>query len=156
MTDPPKYDVLFQTQDYSGNKSVPVNARFVVSKDGVLTVQYTKIEGQYGSNYWPKLYRFDAKTQQVSELSFGYPEDMDKITGVRTDIVEPTKGLKLSIGKSRPIGYEPTNENYRHGGLRQRRPLGFRRPFRRKPACARRRRRSVKLEHQQPALLLRH
>jgi hypothetical protein len=116
VTDPPKHDMLFHTQDYAGNKSLPITAAFLV-KDGELKVQYTKVAGQYPNTYWPKLYRYDAKTQQVSELAFGYPDDMDKIEGVRTDTVEATKGLKLSTNQVSSDGYEMTNENYRHRGL---------------------------------------
>jgi hypothetical protein len=116
VTDPPKYDMIFSTNEYDGAKNLAVSANFVV-KDNALTVQYTKVASQYGNTYWPKLYRYDAKTKQVTQLTFGYPDDMDKIEGVRTDTVEATKGLKISTAQVSPDGYEMTNENYRHGGL---------------------------------------
>ncbi|MEZ0223174.1 MAG: hypothetical protein ACAH83_01360 [Alphaproteobacteria bacterium] len=118
LADPPKHDLIFSAPDYQYNKNVPVNVLLVV-KDGTLKAQYTKITPppQYPSTQWYKLYRFDAKTQQVSELGFGFPEDMDKIETMREDTVEATKNLKLSTTLTSPDGYEMSYENYRHRGL---------------------------------------
>ncbi|TAL39406.1 MAG: hypothetical protein EPN97_02670 [Alphaproteobacteria bacterium] len=116
MTDPPQYDLIFSAQDYQ-SKNLPVNVLLVV-KDGTLKAQYTKVANpQYPSTMWYKLYRYDAKTQQVSELPFGYPEDMDKIETTREDTVEATKNLKLSTNLTSPDGYEMSYETNRHHGL---------------------------------------
>lgn len=116
MTDPPQHDLIFSAQDYQ-SKNLPINVLLVV-KDGTLKAQYTKVPNpQYPNTMWYKLYRYDAKTQQVSELSFGYPEDMDKIETMREDTVEATKGLKLSTNLTSPDGYEMSYETNSHGGL---------------------------------------
>ena len=117
LSNPPKYDVVFWASDYQYNKSLPVTVNLVV-KDGTLKAQYTKVaDPKYPNNSWVKLYRFSVKDQTVEELSFGYPDDMDSITGTREDTVEATKNLKLNTKQPSPDGFEFTYENYRHGGL---------------------------------------
>jgi hypothetical protein len=118
LSDPPKYDLIFSSPDHQYNKNVPFNVLLVV-KDGTLKAQYTRITPppQYPSTQWSKLYRYDAKTQQVSELPFGFPEDMDKIETMREDTVEATKNLKLSTNLTSPDGYEMSWENHRHRGF---------------------------------------
>lgn len=117
LTDPPKHDLIFSAQDYQYNKNLPVTVMLVV-KDGTLKAQYTKVANQqYPNTLWYKLYRYDAKTQQVTELPFGVPEDMDKIETMREDTVEATKNLRLSTNLTSPDGYEMSYESRRHGGL---------------------------------------
>jgi hypothetical protein len=117
MTDPPKYDLIFSAPDYPSNKNLPVSVLLVV-RDGTLKAQYTRVAPQqYTYNTWLKLYRYDAKTQLVSELPFGYPEDMDKIETMREDTVEATKNLKLSTTLTSPDGYDMSYETNRHHGL---------------------------------------
>lgn len=113
----PKYDLVFSTYDYRSGNGLPVSVNLVV-KDGVLKAQYTQIKEKPSySNQWNKLYLFDAKTQKVRELSFGLPDDADKITGMREDVVAATKDLKLSTELKSPDGYELGNGYYRSGGL---------------------------------------
>jgi hypothetical protein len=114
--EPPKYDMLFWTQDYRYNQAVPVNVNLVV-KDGLLRAQYTKPNENQTSGMWPKLYLFDAKTQTVRELSFGYPDNLETIAPMREDVVEATKNMQLDTAQKSPDGFELTNENYRHYGL---------------------------------------
>lgn len=117
MGSPPKYDVIFWTNDYQYNKNLPVTVNLVV-KDGTLKAQYNKIPNpQYPNNSWVKLYRYNAKEQTVEELTFGYPDEMDKIEGMREDTVEATKNLKLNTKQPSPDGFDFTYENYRHGGI---------------------------------------
>ncbi len=115
--DPPKYDVIFSSPDYSSSGK-PVTVTLVV-KDGTLKAQYTKVPNPqtYPNNQWVKLYQFDAKTQTVRALGFGLPDEVDSITGTREDTVDATKNLKLDTSLKAPDGFELTNEYYRHGGL---------------------------------------
>jgi hypothetical protein len=118
MADPPKHDLIFSAPDYQYNKNVPFNVLLVV-KDGTLKAQYTRITPppQYPSTQWLKLYRYDHKTQLVTELPFGYPADMESIETMREDTVEATRNLKLSTTLTSPDGYEMSYEGYRHRGL---------------------------------------
>lgn len=116
LADPPKYDMVFSAQDYSGGASIPVSLNFRV-KDGVLKAQYVKLNPPGNYNGWRKLYLYEAKTQKVRELPFGFPADMDKITGTREDVVEETKDLKLDPTLQAPDGYELSYDGYSHSGL---------------------------------------
>lgn len=115
--EPPKYDLVFSTNDYRNNQQTPVAVNLVV-KNGVLTAQYTRRKDQenYGT-YWPTIYLFDAKTQNVRKLEFGIPNDADKIVGTKDEPVEATKGMKLSTEMKSPDGYQLSDNYYRHGGL---------------------------------------
>ena len=115
--EPPKYSLVFSINDYRSNQSMPISANLVV-KNGVLMAQYTQLKDRnnnYGS-YWPKLYLFDAKTQGVRELEFGLPNAADQISGTREEVVQSTKGLKLSTELKSPDGYE-LSDRYQHRGL---------------------------------------
>lgn len=112
----PKYDLVFSTSDYRNNQATPVSVNLVV-KNGVLTAQYTKVKGDNNYGYWPSIYLFDAKTQNVRKLEFGLPNDADKITGTQNEAVEATKGMKLSTELKSPDGYQLSDSYYRHGGL---------------------------------------
>lgn len=113
----PKYDLVFSTYDYRNGTGLPITVNLVV-KDGVLKAQYTQVKDKPSyNNQWNKIYLFDAETQKVRELSFGLPADADKITGMREEVVEATKDLKLSTELKSPDGYELGNGYYRHGGL---------------------------------------
>ncbi|MEZ0262725.1 MAG: hypothetical protein ACAH80_17095 [Alphaproteobacteria bacterium] len=115
--EPPKYDLVFYTNDYRNNNASPVSVNLTV-KNGQLVAQYNKLKGEnnYGT-YWPTIYMFDAKTQRVRKLDFGLPKDADKITGMQENAVESTKSLKLSTEVRSPDGYELGNGYYRHRGL---------------------------------------
>jgi hypothetical protein len=116
VSDPPKYDMVFAAQDYTGGNTLPVSVNFIV-KDGALKAQYARLNppGNYGQ--WRKLYIYEAKTQKVRELPFGFPADMDKITGTREDVVEAAKELKLDSTLQSPDGYELSYDGYSHSSL---------------------------------------
>lgn len=119
LADPPKYDLVFSVQDYKGSASIPVTVAFIV-KDGVLKAQYTQIKPPpqgYYSNYWRKLYIYEAATQKVRELPFGFPADIDKIEGVKEETVEATRGMKLDTTVQSPDGYELSYGSYHRNGL---------------------------------------
>jgi hypothetical protein len=116
--DPPKYDLLFSTNEYP-NPPIPITLRLVV-KDGVLTAQYTPLpvpRGAYPNGNWKKLFRYQASSGTVRELSFGLPTDMESITGTREEVVEATKGLRLDTTVQAPDGYELGFGTGRGGGL---------------------------------------
>ncbi len=120
LSDPPRYDLIFSTLDYSaGVNGVPVSVRLVV-RDGVLKAQYTKTgpqPGGYVNNVWKKLYLYEAGSRQVRQLTFGYPADMDQIQGTREDSVEATRGLKLDTSLRSPDGYELSYDTRSRSGL---------------------------------------
>jgi len=116
--DPPKYDLVFSTPD-GGNASVPVSVKLVVDKDGTLVAQYTSNgkPGGYTYNAWRKLYLYDAKTRKVRELPLPYPADADKISGMRAEPVEATKGMRLDTTLEAPDGYTLSYDGYSRSGL---------------------------------------
>jgi hypothetical protein len=120
LSDPPKYDLVFSATDYPSNaNNIPVSVRLIV-KDGVLTAQYVRTAvapGNYSYNSWKKLYIYEAKPQKVRQLTFGFPTDMDGITGTRDEIVEATKDLRLDTTLQSPDGYEISYDGYSRSGL---------------------------------------
>lgn len=118
ITDPPHYDFVFSVSDYSaaGANNVPVNVRLLV-KDGVLVAQYTRIDNGNNYHYWKKLYIYEAATQKVRELPFGYPANMHKISGTVEEVVEPLRGKKLDSTLQAPDGYELSYEGYSNSGF---------------------------------------
>jgi hypothetical protein len=120
LSDPPKYDLVFSTTDYPPNaNNIPVSVRLVV-KDGVLKAQYVRTAmgpNNYSYNSWKKLYIYDAKSQKVRQLTFGFPVDMENITGTREETVDATKDMKLETTLQSPDGYELSYDGYSHSGL---------------------------------------
>ena len=114
--DPPKYDLLFSSQDYPSTP-VPINLRLLV-RDGVLTAQYTKPPGQQSaSGGWKKLFVYEAGSGRVRQLTFGFPADMATLEGTREEPVPSAAGLKLDTTLQSPDGYELTFGDRRGGGL---------------------------------------
>ena len=120
LADPPKYNLVFAVTDYSpGASGIPVSVRLVV-QDGVLKAQYTKMLAQptgYVNNVWKKLYLYDAGTQKVRELSFGFPPNMDAIEGTVVETVDATRTLHLDTTLQSPDGYELSRDNTSRSGL---------------------------------------
>ena len=120
VANPPKYDLVFDITQYpSVSGGIPVEVNFVV-KDGVLKAQYTRVENAdhtYPNTAWKKLYLYDAQTQKVRELTFGFPDGMEKITDTREDTVDATKNMKLDTTLQSPDGYELTTDTFSHYGL---------------------------------------
>ena len=116
--DPPKYDLVFSTTEYP-NPTIPISVRLVV-KDHALIAQYTRLPvpgGAYPNGSWKKLFRYQAASGTVRELSFGFPADMESITGTREEVVEGAKGLRLDTTLQSPDGYELAFDDRRGGGL---------------------------------------
>jgi hypothetical protein len=121
FTDPPRYDLVFSIQDYPPAPAIPVAVRLVV-KDHALKAQYTKLPAAPGggssSAGWRKLFIYEASTGKVRELTFGFPPDMDAITGTREETVDATAGLRLDTALQAPDGYQLSwGEGRRGGGL---------------------------------------
>jgi hypothetical protein len=116
LADPPKYDLLFSTNDYPP-AAIPVNVRFVV-KDGVLVAQYTRPPGQVGNvGVWKKLFVFEASSRRVRQLAFGFPPDMASIDATREEPVASAAGLRLDTTLQSPDGYELSYGDSSRGGL---------------------------------------
>ena len=118
LADPPKYDLLFWEYDYSSGARLPINLQLVV-KDGVLMAQYTPASKQDGlaSGVWRKLFRYEAASGTVRELSLPLPADMASMVAPREAVVEAAKGLKVETTRQAPDGYELTFGDRRGGGL---------------------------------------
>jgi hypothetical protein len=120
LADPPKYSLVFAVTDFSqGPSGIPVSVRFVV-QDGVLKAQYIKLPPQptgYVNNTWKKLYLYDAGTQKVQELSFGFPANMDAIEGTVVETVDATRTMRLNTTLQSPDGYELSRDNDSRSGL---------------------------------------
>ena len=118
LSDPPRYDLVFSTSDHTSARSnLPVSVNFIV-RDGRLQAQYVAYNpsGSFG-NGWRKLYIYEANTQKVRQLTFGYPQDMDKITGTREDLVEAAQDLTLDTTLEAPDGYQLSYDGYSRSGL---------------------------------------
>ena len=120
MADPPKYNLVFAVTDFSqGSPGIPVSVSFVV-QDGVLKAQYIKLPPQpvgYVNNAWKKLYLYDAATQKVRQLSFGFPPNMDAIEGTVVEVVDATRMMRLDTTLQSPDGYELSRDNGSRSGL---------------------------------------
>ena len=120
IANPPKYNLVFAVTDFSQAVSgIPVSVSFVV-QDGVLKAQYIRLPPQptgYVSNAWKKLYLYDAATQKVQQLSFGFPSNMDAIEGTVVEVVEATRGMRLNTTLQSPDGYELARDNGSRSGL---------------------------------------
>ena len=120
LADPPKYSLVFAVTDFSqGVSGIPVSVSFVV-QDGVLKAQYIKLPPQptgYVNNAWKKLYLYDAATQKVRELSFGFPPNMDAIEGTVVETVDATRPMRLDTTLQSPDGYELSRDNGSRSGL---------------------------------------
>jgi len=120
MADPPKYNLVFAVTDFSqGSPGIPVSVSFVV-QDGVLKAQYIKLPPQpvgYVNNAWKKLYLYDAATQKVQQLSFGFPPNMDAIEGTVVEVVDATRMMRLDTTLQSPDGYELSRDNGSRSGL---------------------------------------
>jgi hypothetical protein len=117
--DPPKYDLLFWEHDYPPGVSLPISVQLIV-RDGVLMAQYTPVpvpRGAYPNGLWRKLFRYEAASGTVRELSLPFPADMAAIERAREVVVEATRGLKIDATRQAPDGYELTIGNRRGGGL---------------------------------------
>jgi hypothetical protein len=68
-------------------------------------------------NSWKKLYVYDAKTQKVRQLTFGYPPDMDRISDTDEEPVEAAKDMRLDTTLQSLDGYELSYDGYRNSGL---------------------------------------
>lgn len=118
LADPPKYDFVFSVDDYSyGASAAPIGVRLVV-KDGSLVAQYIRHDTTTPSYIsWKKIYIYEAATQKVRELPFGYPADIDSITDMREETVEALKGQRIDTTLQSPDGYELSWDGYSHSGL---------------------------------------
>jgi hypothetical protein len=120
LADPPKYGLVFAVIDYSpGLQGIPVSLRFVV-RDGVLKAQYTRtapMPAGYVSNSWKKLYLYDAATQKVRDLSFGFPSALDAVQGTVDETVDATRTMRLDTTLQSPDGYQLSYETGSRSGL---------------------------------------
>jgi hypothetical protein len=120
LADPPKYSLVFAVTDISqGASGIPVSVRLVV-QDGVLKAQYIKLPPQptgYVNNAWKKLYLYDAATQKVQELSFGFPPNMDAIEGTVVETVDATRAMRLNTTLQSSDGYELSRDYESRSGL---------------------------------------
>jgi hypothetical protein len=120
MADPPKSSLVFAVTDFSqGVSGIPISVSFVV-QDGVLKAQYIKLPPQptgYVNNAWKKLYLYDATTQKVQQLSFGFPANMDAIEGTVVEVVDATRTMRLNTTLQSPDGYELSRDNGSRSGL---------------------------------------
>ena len=114
--DPPKYDLLFATQDNGSGALIPLTVTLVV-RDRVLMAQYTKLPPTAGFRGWKKLFVYEAASGKVRELPFGVPGDLSAIDGTREDTVEATVRMRLDTTLQAPDGYELAFGDRRGGGL---------------------------------------
>lgn len=116
LADPPKYDLVFSSQEYPSTP-VPINLRLVV-KDGVLVAQYSRPSAQQPAfGGWKKLFVYEASSRRVRQLTFGFPPDLNTIDGTREEPVASAAGLKLDTTLQAPDGYELSFGDRRGGGL---------------------------------------
>lgn len=115
---PPQYDFLFTSSSYENKNDYEV--RFSV-RDGKLKAEqhrdddYRKSNSQYDLNH---LYRYDAKTGNVSEISFNTKNDVEDNKWNEFE-VESAKSLQLSNNSIAPDGYQFYGDGsyYSGGGM---------------------------------------
>lgn len=115
VSDPPKYDLLFWVQNYDYNNQQTLGVNLVV-KDGTLYAQYTRGANNVGG-YWKKLYRYDAETKKVEQLTLALPTDAEQITTMREEPLQATAGLKIDTTLQAPDGYTLSYDGYSRSGL---------------------------------------
>jgi hypothetical protein len=115
--DPPQHDFVFAVP--AGGDKIPISLQLTVGKDSILRAQYTRnaTRAGYSYNSWKKLYVFEARTQKVRELPLPYPDNMEEIKTVRTEIVDATKTMKLDTTLESPDGYSLSYDGYSRSGL---------------------------------------
>lgn len=118
LANPPQYDLVFFVDDYSGSTgtNLPVTVNLVV-KDGTLIAQYVPAVGETAYGYWKKIYRYEAATGTVREISFGFPADFNTLTAMREEPVAGLAGVRLDTRLQAPDGYELSSNEYRGNGL---------------------------------------
>jgi hypothetical protein len=115
MSTPPKFDVLFYKEGYTG-LNLPIQSSLSV-ENGILYVQYAK--SPQGSGYYmPRIYLYEAATNKVKQLSLVSPQLSDDSSFGKKIPVDAAKGMKLDTSLTAPDGYEfAYADNYNHGGL---------------------------------------
>lgn len=118
LSDPPGYDLVFSTSDFNtASSNLPVSVNFVV-RDGKLKAQFVADDSPGSSGHlWRNLYVYEAGTGKVRQLPFGYPHDMESITGMREALVESTQDLMLDTTPVAPDGYQLSYDGYSRSGL---------------------------------------
>jgi hypothetical protein len=121
LSNPPQYDLIFATPDYSDtNANRPLSVMLVV-RDGGHKAQYTRVppspNGGFYNIGWKKLYRYQAGPHTVRELPFPVPQDVAAIEQMREDTVDATRDLKLDTTLRAPDGYELEYDVNRGRGL---------------------------------------
>jgi hypothetical protein len=107
---------VFYVDDYTSSSSVVrVAVKFVV-RDGTLVAQYAPtLPNSY--NLWKKIYRYEAATQTVREIPFGYPPDLDTLASLREEPVAGLQDVRLDTRLQAPDGYELATNEYQGDGL---------------------------------------
>lgn len=118
LADPPQYDLVFFVDDYASSSAgnIPVSVKLLV-RNGQLVAQYAPVGAQNGYGTWKKIYRFEAATRTVREIPFGYPANLESITGLREEPVAGLEDARLDTRLQAPDGYELASDQYRGDGL---------------------------------------
>lgn len=118
LANPPQYDLIFFVDDYSSStgNNLPVSVNLVV-RNGTLMAQYLPATGDNAYGYWKKIYRYEAATGTVREISFGFPPDFNTLASMREEPVAGLEGLRLDTRLQAPDGYELSSDEYRGNGL---------------------------------------
>lgn len=115
VVEPPKYDLVFSVDDYSGSQGNGLGVDFAV-QDNVLKVQYTHKDKD--SYYMRKrLYYFKSSEKSVREITPGLPADSDKINGTVSYPVAETSGKTIDTRLESPDGFTMNYDGYSRSGL---------------------------------------
>ncbi len=110
MSAPPAHDFLFHVDQYG---STPVSFMTdLIVRDGKLHARLKKADQNYYNT--KKIYRYQAKNQSVSEISFSLPADASDGTEI---IVDATSAFTLDSNMTAPDGYIFRPAHSGHGGL---------------------------------------
>jgi hypothetical protein len=116
FVDPPRHPLLFVAHGTPRGQGLPISGSVSVH-DGRIRVRWTKIEGpSYDGG--PRVFRFDAASERLEELSVPEPEDPAALEGsVDLFLDAPAPGTRLETAPRAPDGWAFEVTPWRSSGL---------------------------------------
>jgi len=108
----PAYDLIFGISVFNPHLKNNVNISPYVY-EGTLYLQCDKVpDDESTSSTLVALYRYKSKTGTVEQIPLLTPDEMHKITGRQTLVLNATKNLKLNTDEQSPDGFKLSGPNW--------------------------------------------
>jgi len=108
----PAYDLIFGVSVFNPHLKNNVNISPYVY-EGTLYLQCDKVpDDESTSSTSVALYRYKSKTGTVEQIPLLTPDEMHKITGRQTLVLNATKNLKLNTDEQSPDGFKLSGPNW--------------------------------------------